>query len=86
MDESRCTVGGGSRGMRNSFWPAGSSVNDSEEVSISIRRGKRPTEVNMEMRETLGRNGNMLRRKVNVAVGLGSLTGETGTSPGSDVT
>ena len=27
-----------------------------------------------------------LRRKVNVAVGLGSLTGETGTSPGSDVT
>ena len=86
MDESRCTVGCGGRGERNSFWPVGSAVNDSEEMSICRRRGKRPYEVNLEMRKTLGRYGNVVRRKVNVAVSLGCLTGEAGASPGGDIT
>ena len=86
MDESRWTVGCGGRGKRNSFWPAGSAVNDSKEMSISRRRGKRPNKVNMEMRKTLGRYRNVVRRNVNVAVSLGCLTGEAGESPGGDIT
>ena len=85
MDEGRSTVGGNG-GERNSFRPAGGTVNHSKEVCVTGGRGERANQINMNVRKPLSRNRNMLRRDVGVAVDFGSLTGETGATPGSDVT
>ena len=68
MDKSRGTVSGSSRGKRNSFRPAGSAVNNSEEMSITGRRREWPDKINMKVRKTLERDRDMLRRNVNMAV------------------
>ena len=86
MDESRSTVGGGGGGERNSLRPAGGMVNHRKEVCVAGGRGERTNQINMNVRKPLSRNRNMLRRDVGVAVDFGSLTGETGVTPGSDVT
>ena len=86
MDESRSTVDGGSGGERNSFRPVGGTVNHRKEVCLAGGRGERTNQINMNVRKPLSRNRNMLRRDVGVAVDFGSLTGETGVTPGSDVT
>ena len=86
MDESRCAVSCGSGGERNSFRPAGGTVNHRKEVCVAGGRGERANQINVNVRKPLSRNRNMLRRDVGVAVDFGSLTGETGATPGSDVT
>ena len=85
MDEGRSAVGGNG-GERNSFRPAGGTVNHSKEVCVTGGRGERANQINMNVRKPLSRNRNMLRRNFCVAVDFGSLTGETGATPGSDVT
>ena len=86
MDESRGTVGGGGGSERNCLRPARGAVNDSQKISKTGRGREGADKVNVKMRKALIRNRNMLRRDLRVAVDLGSLAGNTGAAPSSDVT
>ena len=85
MNEGRSTISSSGRGKRNSLWPTGSAINNCKEMGVARGRGKGANKINMDMGKTLGRNRDMLRRKVNMSVSFGRLAGQTGMAPGSNV-
>jgi hypothetical protein len=67
-NEGFSTGFGGSGGKRSCFKPSGGAVYDGENVCVALRWRKRANQVNVNVGETMGRNGNGLRRGRDVSV------------------
>jgi hypothetical protein len=72
---------GGSGGKRSCFKPSGGAVNDGENVCVALRWRKSANQVNVNVGETTGRNGNGLRRGRDVSVDFCLLARKTFTRP-----
>ena len=70
---------------RFSFHPASRAVNDRENVSVSLGGGKGANQVNVDVGETAGRNGNGGGPEMDTAVNFEALAGEAFTGIGRDV-
>ena len=86
MDEGLGTVGGGGRGHRNGFHPAGGAVNDGEEMSVACRRRQRTHQIHVQVLKAGGGDRYGYRGPVHVAVDLGLLAGETMLTPLGNLT
>ena len=75
MDESHCAVSSGDGGERNSFRPAGGTVNHRKEVCVAGGRGERTNQINMKVEKSLGMDWDMLGRNFGMGVNFSSLTG-----------
>ncbi len=84
---AECISTGTSRGgrKRNSFNPASSSVNDGENVGMTLRGRKGANEVNMNMGKSAGRKRNRCGWGRNVFVDFGSLARKTLSGPVVDI-
>jgi hypothetical protein len=80
------STGTGRRGGKgNSLDPASGSVNDGENVGVTLGGRERTDEVNMNVGKSAGRNRNRSGWRRNVLVNLGSLARNTLSGPEIDV-